>query len=45
MVISYCLGNDALHKLRWSKDGSKLLVGDAVGNVNLYNLDKRVKSL
>lgn len=32
----------ALNKCRWSVDGSKLATGDSRGNMNVYNLDRKV---
>jgi WD40 repeat protein len=31
-----------LNKVRWSKDGTKLVVGDAVGKIKIYNINKKI---
>jgi dynein intermediate chain len=41
-LVHYKTGNNSLNKLKWNKDGSKMIVGDAIGNVNLYGMEKRV---
>ncbi len=38
----YVLDQCALNKVRWSKDGTKLVVGDAVGKIKIYNINKKV---
>ena len=35
-------GSLALTTLRWSKDGRKIAVGDSLGNVSLWNLEKEM---
>lgn len=34
--------NNSINKLRWNKDGTKLVIGDTHGDVNIYSLDKRL---
>ena len=34
--------NNNINKLRWNKDGTKLIIGDSHGEINVYSLDKRV---
>lgn len=40
----FCKQSDkfALNKCRWSIDGTKLATGDSRGNMNIYNLDRKV---
>ena len=34
--------NNSINKLRWNKDGTKVIIGDSDGDINVYSIDKRV---
>jgi len=42
MVFIFKLEKTSLNKLRWSKDGTKIIVGDAIGKISIYDIDKNV---
>ena len=32
----------SLNRMKWNKDGTKILVGDALGKISIYETDKNV---